>query len=140
MHQRSIKGLSRAAVRALLEYNYPGNVRELENIIERGVVLADENEPIGLSDLFLSSTRKPGSPKNFDAPQQRQQIIERWLDEHPLEELIDRSVNRALTRSDGNISKAARLLGITRRQLEHRQKKILHGALGNERDDTHVST
>lgn len=140
LHQRSIKGLSRAAVRGLLEYSYPGNVRELENIIERGVVLADENEPIGLSDLFLSSTRKPESPKNFDTPQQRQQIIERWLDEHPLEELIDRSVNRALTRSDGNISKAARLLGITRRQLEHRQKKILHGALGNERDDTHVST
>uniref|UniRef100_UPI00155DD666 helix-turn-helix domain-containing protein n=1 Tax=Pseudomonas fluorescens TaxID=294 RepID=UPI00155DD666 len=48
------------------------------------------------------------------------------MDEHPLEELIDRSVNRALTRSDGNISKVARLLGITRLQLEHRQKKIHH--------------
>ncbi|AMO77178.1 sigma-54-dependent Fis family transcriptional regulator [Pseudomonas citronellolis] len=121
-HQRTIKGLSRAAVRALLEYHYPGNVRELENIIERGVVLADDNEPIGLSDLFLSPAREAEARPAFEAPQQRQRIIEQWLDEHPLEELIEASVKRALGRAGGNVAGAARLLGITRRQLEHRLK------------------
>ncbi|MCY1502303.1 Phenol regulator MopR [compost metagenome] len=122
-HQRSIKGLTRAAVRALLQYDYPGNVRELENIIERGVVLADENEPIGLSELFLAPPREPAPMPAADAPPRRQVVIEEWLDEHSLEELIEASVNRSMGRAGGNVAGAARLLGVTRRQLEHRLKK-----------------
>lgn len=123
LHQCSIKGLTRAAVRALLQYEYPGNVRELENIIERGVVLADENEPIGIDDLFLAPLRNREPVAGLEPQARRQAALEEWLDAHGLEDLIEASVKRALGRADGNVSKAARLLGITRRQLEHRLKK-----------------
>ncbi|WLH97828.1 sigma 54-interacting transcriptional regulator [Pseudomonas hefeiensis] len=116
-HRRHIKGLTQAAVRALLEYDYPGNIRELENLIERGVVLADDNEPIGLSQLFLSP------PREAQAIRPKQEVLEHWLDERPLESIIDTAVERALSRAEGNIAQAARLLGLTRRQLEHRLKK-----------------
>ncbi|MGX1186412.1 two-component system response regulator HydG [Pseudomonas sp. F-14 TE3623] len=116
-HRRQIKGLTQAAVRALLEYDYPGNIRELENLIERGVVLADDNEPIGLSQLFLSP------PRDAQAIRPKQEVLEHWLDERPLESIIDTAVERALSRAEGNIAQAARLLGLTRRQLEHRLKK-----------------
>lgn len=116
-HRRDIRGLSRAAVRALLDHDYPGNVRELENIIERGVVLADEGEPIGLGELFLAA------PGKAPAARSDMQVIEQWLDGRPLDDLIDTAVRRAMTRADGNISQAARMLGLTRRQLDHRLKK-----------------
>ncbi|MCY1307917.1 hypothetical protein D9M70_578830 [compost metagenome] len=60
---------------------------------------------------------------NLVAPPHRQEIIEEWLDTHSLEELIETSVERATSRADGNVAGAARLLGVTRRQLEHRLKK-----------------
>ncbi len=123
LHKRIITGLTPATVRALLEYDYPGNVRELENLIERGVVLTEDNEPIGLSELFLTPRRKPAAPPPPDSPAQRQAIVEEWLDGHPLEELIATAVNRAMHRAGGNIAGAARLLGVTRRQLEHRLNK-----------------
>ncbi|EMO9597371.1 sigma-54-dependent Fis family transcriptional regulator [Pseudomonas aeruginosa] len=122
-HQRLIKGLSRTAVRALLEYDFPGNVRELENIIERGVVLADDNEAIGLSDLFLTPPQSRKVEDCLEALPLRQAVIDEWLDTNSLEALIETSVKRAMSRANGNIAGAARLLGVTRRQLEYRLKK-----------------
>ncbi len=135
-HERSIKGLTRAALRALLQYDYPGNVRELENIIERGVVLADEDEPIGLSDLFLSKARETEPAPHANPSVQRQTIIEQWLDARSLEDVIATSVKRALGRADGNISQAAKILGVTRRQLEHRLKTHSAPALLQESPDS----
>jgi transcriptional regulator with GAF, ATPase, and Fis domain len=131
LHKRIITGLTPAAVRALLEYDYPGNVRELENLIERGVVLTEDNEPISLSELFLKPRSKPTALPTPASPQQHQAIIEEWLDGHPLEELIETAVNRAMQRAGGNIAGAARLLGVTRRQLEHRLKKDKGEQAGN---------
>src|SRR5690606_28510805 len=54
-HHKKVGGFAPQAVEALLSFDFPGNIRELENMIERAVLLADEDEPIGLSHLFSSS-------------------------------------------------------------------------------------
>jgi len=46
MYNKSIKGISPEAIKALLDYHYPGNIRELENIIERAVILAKKESLI----------------------------------------------------------------------------------------------
>lgn len=117
-HSRPVVGLTPGAVRALLQHTYPGNIRELENMIERGVVLADPNEPIDVTDLFMGT---PFQPAIREDP--TEDAVAQWLEHHRLEELIDEAVDSALKRSEGNISQAARLLGISRRQLEYRLKK-----------------
>ncbi len=55
-NRKKIKGLTPAAIQRLLEYDFPGNVRELENILERAIVLTDRNQ-IDASDLLLPETK-----------------------------------------------------------------------------------
>jgi DNA-binding NtrC family response regulator/predicted hydrocarbon binding protein len=123
-HQRVIPGLTQGAVRALLQHDYPGNVRELENMMERGVVLADDDEPIGVSDLFPghmisgSLVREKLPPETLS-----EAAIVQWLEHNTLEVVTRMMIERALENSGGNISRAARLLGLSRRQLEYRLQK-----------------
>ncbi|WP_232002149.1 sigma-54-dependent Fis family transcriptional regulator [Shimwellia blattae] len=119
-HQRQIAGFTPGALRTLLSWHYPGNVRELENIIERGVVLAEEGQRIGLAELMIPEARRTRSTGISADPAP---LLQQWLDNHSLNTLVDTAVQRALVRAEGNISQAARLLGLTRRQLEHRLKK-----------------
>jgi len=94
--------LDPAAVRALLAHRWPGNVRELEHAIERGVLMS-EGPTIRVGDLGL---RPPGAPPRLE---------DMTLDE--AERLI---IERALARFDGNVSQAARALGLSRSALYRR--------------------
>ena len=58
-HQRHVPGFSQAAVKAMFHYAFPGNIRELQNLIERSVILAADGEPIAPHHLF-SGGEKPG--------------------------------------------------------------------------------
>jgi DNA-binding NtrC family response regulator len=89
-------------VRALLAHRWPGNVRELEHAIERGVLMS-EGPTIRVGDLGL---RPPGAPPRLE---------DMTLDE--AERLI---IERALARFDGNVSQAARALGLSRSALYRR--------------------
>jgi DNA-binding NtrC family response regulator len=106
-----IKGLSNDAMALLKNYSYPGNVRELENIIERAISFA--NGPIimvgDLPDYLISSTITPQKPSTRlkDAINQ----LEREL------------IITALKGSNGNISRAASALGIYRQQLQRKIKE-----------------
>ena len=58
-HRKSIPGFTRRAIDALLKYDYPGNIRELQNLIERGVVYCDEGRQIDLTHLMIDAAQLP---------------------------------------------------------------------------------
>ena len=98
------KRLAPAAMEALLAHAWPGNVRELEHVIERAALLARPGEDIGPHDLMLR-TRTDGPPR---------------LEEMTLEEVERYLIERALAAQGGNVSEAARVLGLSRSALYRR--------------------
>ena len=108
---KSTPGLDEGALARLQEYEFPGNVRELENILERAVTLSD-GQHITAGDLRL---RKGETV--FTAPPARP------LDEH-VEEVEKQAILEALQKTHGNKTRAAALLGMTFRQLRYKVKKL----------------
>ncbi|HYQ39496.1 MAG TPA: sigma-54-dependent Fis family transcriptional regulator [Pseudomonas sp.] len=127
-------GLSDRALEACVHYAWPGNIRELENVIERGVILTESNDSISVEALFpglvlegeshgirLSSAgelvqRPTATPSHW-----MQQILEGGL---TLEHVEATLIREAMQRSHGKVSRAARLLGLTRPALAYRLKKL----------------
>lgn len=127
-HDKEVRGVTPEAMQALQEYNWPGNIRELENMIERGVILAQHHGMIELADLFPSITIAPPSesmaPICVDSSLSLEKMVNLLIDRNTsLEELENRLLDAAVARSRGNLSCAARLLGMTRPQLAYRLKK-----------------
>jgi DNA-binding NtrC family response regulator len=106
--------ISKEAADYLLKYNYPGNVRELENIIERAVVLA-RGSVITINDLPMNVKGLKTEEKITDA--EPKSLTEQ------VESLEKRLIYDALTNSGGNQTKAGKLLGITERNLRYKIKK-----------------
>ena len=107
-YKKEIKGLSREARSKLQNYNWPGNVRELQHAIERAVILSD--------GLMLK-------PENFMLqPSVTKKKAE--LEELNLSILEKEAIERALRRADGNLTRAAELLGITRFALYRKLDKL----------------
>ncbi len=106
--------ISKEAVDILLKYNFPGNVRELENIIERAVVLSRSNNIIA-NDL-------PMNVKGFkqEIPSEQEDI--ETLNER-IEALEKSMIYDALAKMHGNQTQAGKLLGITERNLRYKMKK-----------------
>ncbi len=118
-HDKDIHGFSPDALRALDAYAFPGNVRELENIIERAVALAT-TPIIGLGDLPLEvggSTALP-TPALMTLPEAGCQL------DDVLGELERRLIVQALERTDGVRTTAAKLLGLSLRSLRYRLQKL----------------
>ena len=106
--------LSKEAVDNLLKYNFPGNVRELENVIERAVVLS-RNDVITLNDL-------PNAVKGFKAEKEIIVQEEGTLIEQ-VEALEKKMIYDALIKASGNQSLAGRILGLTERNLRYKMQK-----------------
>ncbi len=105
--------ISDSAIEALMNYHFPGNVRELENILERACALAD-NSIISADDLELNS--QPHTPPAAEkAPDSRS------LD---LEGQEKSSIMQALEKTRWNKTAAAKLLGLSLRQLRYRLEKF----------------
>ena len=102
--------LSVEALQALKEYSFPGNIRELENILERATALCEDNQ-IQIDDLQLP-TIEALSPESHASLGNMTQNIERD------------QISRALEQNRWNQSAAARSLGITLRQLRYRIQKM----------------
>ena len=100
-HGRSLRGFGSEALAVLEAHSWPGNVRELENRIKRAVIMADGNR-ITPIDLDLADPEE--IPEVLNLAQAR-------------EEVERREIPRALSRAEGNISQAAKLLGISRPTL-----------------------
>ncbi|MDB5718621.1 MAG: two-component system NtrC family response regulator [Sphingomonas bacterium] len=96
-----VKGLAPDALAAIDAWGWPGNVRELENRMKRAVIMAD-GKLLTAADLDLGAGENPGELLNLRAAREQ----------------ADRSaIRHALARTDGNISGAAKLLGISRPTL-----------------------
>ena len=102
------------ALQLLMKYAWPGNVRELENVIERSLIMSGTNH-IGLANLpphICGEAEMPlGADLNSD------EML-------PIDEMERRMIQKALTKSDGNKTKAAVLLGISRRQLYSMMERL----------------
>jgi two-component system NtrC family response regulator len=111
-NHKSIQGLTREARDTLLRYDYPGNVRELENLIERAVVLT-RDDVIGSGDL-------PLTVQELEVADDRETSLT-----VAVERLERRMIQDALARSEGVQARAAELLGVSERGL--RYKLIKYG-------------
>ncbi|MBL8470494.1 MAG: sigma 54-interacting transcriptional regulator [Rhodocyclaceae bacterium] len=133
VHEKRLQGISDKAMQMLKQYRWPGNVRELENIIERGVILAPIGGWVEIEHLFtlidemessgigVSST---GRLEETQADATNQSLVESVLASGiGLNELESRLLNAAVSKTKGNLAGAARMLGITRPQLQYRLRK-----------------
>jgi len=109
---KTIRGLTHEARDTLLRYDYPGNVRELENLIERAVVLT-RDDVIGSGDLPLTVQEPEAEDERGNNLTVTVEAVER------------RMIREALARSEGVQTRAAELLGISERAL--RYKLIKYG-------------
>ncbi len=106
-YRKQVAGIQQGALEKLKLYNWPGNVRELQHAIERAIIMCEEEELTTMDFFFLSSTGNNNSSGNsFNLEQVEQSVIEKALEKH-----------------NGNISKAAKELGLTRASLYRRLEK-----------------
>src|SRR5439155_25214821 len=108
---RSIKSLAPEALDALLAHSWPGNVRELKNVIERATVLSGDEEVVRVSHVMIQ--RRSGRPSTKDSAGE----IDIPLAGKTMEQIEQEAVQLTLQITNGNQSKAARLLGISRPTL-----------------------
>jgi len=105
-YRKRVTGFESAAMRALVDHPWPGNVRELDHAVERAVLMAQGTE-IRAADLGLRPVAE-GSAR---------------LDEMSLEEVECFLIKKALARFDGNVSRAADALGLSRSALYRRLQR-----------------
>jgi transcriptional regulator with PAS, ATPase and Fis domain len=113
--------LSSEALAAFVAYAWPGNVRELESMVER-ILLLSEGDEVRLIDLpaALRMHVDVNAGPAVELPDDGLDL-----------ELLERSlILRALDKAEGNVSRAARLLGLSRRTLQYRLEKIQTAPLG----------
>lgn len=121
---KDIHGISPKALETLESYHYPGNVRELENIIARCVALETSN--------VIRQQTLPELMVNMGSLNIENRIAGNFGLDHLLETFEKRTIEKALTEAQGNKVEAAKLLGITFRSLRYRLAK--HGLLDEEEE------
>ncbi|MCY1277360.1 Phenol regulator MopR [compost metagenome] len=156
LHGRQLKGITPRALQVILDYHWPGNIREFENVIERAVILADDGDALDIRHLsgldalsgqlerigtmgwdaspsigirLPDATPTPGlgiAQQENASRDQLMAVAQRTLQRGPirLSEIEEVYIEVAMQLSEGNISKAAPLLGLSRAQLDYRLKKM----------------
>lgn len=134
---RRPSGVTEAANNALLDHDYPGNVRELWGRVARATVLVGDGEAIDRGHLFggdeapparlelaAAGLLQPPGPAVEPAPADADDLIDALLDRRTGIEALEQALIRgAVERAGGNLAAAARLLGLTRPQLAYRFRK-----------------
>jgi len=132
IHGKRLRGFTDKAKRALLTYRWPGNIRELQNMIERGVILAPGGTRIEVEHLFTCSSAQ--APE-FGLDMNGELGVDRWDTGKSLCEAVFNGVltldqveamllETAVDKARGNLSSAARMLGLTRPQIAYRLKRL----------------
>lgn len=132
-HGKKLLGFSDKAKRALLNYPWPGNIRELQNMIERGVILAPNGTRIEVSHLFSSCNDdylrefrlNINGSLNINHSESAKALCETVFNGvMTLDEIEGLLIETAVDKARGNLSSAARSLGLTRAQLAYRLKRL----------------
>jgi two-component system response regulator PilR (NtrC family) len=124
---RDIKGVSADAMRLLMNYSYPGNVRELQNIIERAVTL--ERDTMISAEVLPYQLQK----ERVDQAAEQVEIPDEGINLEAMVEDLERTmIRKALERSGGVKKEAAKLLGITFRSMRYRLDKYGMDSGGDE--------
>ena len=110
-YQKEMRGLTREAKNKLLKYAWPGNVRELQHTMERAVILGD-GSLLRPENFVFQATAPASRPRK-----EEKEVLN-------LEQLERQAVERAMRLSEGNMTKAAEYLGITRFALYRKIEKL----------------
>ncbi len=133
-HGRTVTGFTEYATEALLNHDWPGNIRELENLVERAVILAPEGGAIDAVHLFRNEDRlrAPNRNETTVAANRRNPALDpgrnspdararsRVRGGQTLDQVVDMMIDDALEEVGGNVSAAARKLGVSRARLDYR--------------------
>ncbi|MCD4654149.1 sigma 54-interacting transcriptional regulator, partial [bacterium] len=118
---RSIAGVTPDAMKALLEHSWPGNIRELENVIERAVLLCSDAEIsaaiLNLKPLKENRSSNPSEMLNNGVSFKK--IIQEETDRVERVLLVN-----ALTKTGGNVTRAAKQLGLSRKGLQLKMHRL----------------
>ena len=139
IHAKKLRGFTDKAKRALLTYDWPGNIRELQNMIERGVILAPSGTRIEVNHLFSSCAEEHA--REFGLDTKGDLGVNRAESSKSLSEAVFNGVltleqvetmllETAVDKAHGNLSSAARMLGLTRAQLAYRLKRLHENGAG----------
>ena len=107
-YRKNIRSISSDAMKKLNQYQWPGNIRELQHSMERAVIMSDSD--IIQPDDFLLSTRS-------------EKLAEIEINSYNLEEIERNIIIKVLKQNQGNVSQAAHVLGLTRTSLYRRIEK-----------------
>ena len=107
-YQKSVHGISPAALARMQKYPWPGNIRELQHAIERAIIMTDA-DVLQPADFYLGNVESVGSGLQ--------------LETYNLEEVEKMVIRKAISKHGGNISRAAKELGLTRTSLYRRIEK-----------------
>ncbi|UCE82664.1 MAG: sigma-54-dependent Fis family transcriptional regulator [Deltaproteobacteria bacterium] len=119
-HGKSISGFSENAETLLKNHNWQGNIRELRNLVERGILVGNGPE-LGPQDLGLEGGREDGGPPALEGETGMPTLPDEGIDLQALEEYY---IKEALNKAGGNETKAAKLLNMSYYSFRYRRKKI----------------
>ena len=139
IHGKKLRGFTDKSKRTLLSYSWPGNIRELQNVIERGVILAPNDTRIEVNQMFSSYNEDSSLEFSLDingsvginggigagCSETGRDLCEAVFNGvMTLDQIEGMLVETAVDKAHGNLSAAARLLGLTRRQLSYRLSRL----------------
>ena len=113
-NNRLLRGFTPLAMDLLMRYDWPGNVRELENVIERAVILSREQ--------FITPEALPANVRMVDA--KNNESLAEGLVGRSIKEVEKELIIKTLEQTGHNITRAAEILGLTRRGLQYKLKEL----------------
>lgn len=135
LYNKRVLGFSDKAMEALLNHHWPGNIRELKNIIERSLILVESHKVIGVEHIFPNTNYIPserneehfstdvGADGQVEQHANSSELLNSMLDAGmDMKAMEAQLIKTALENAKGNVSKAARMLGLSRPAFAYRLK------------------
>ncbi|WP_029452384.1 sigma-54 interaction domain-containing protein [Clostridium algidicarnis] len=120
---KNIRGIDEDMINKLLKYNWPGNIRELKNVIESAINMAEYNSILTQKHFDNRIINKDSKDTDNDISHATSKEEGRFNLEEHISNIEKQIINKVLSENDNNISKSAKKLGISRQTLQYKIKK-----------------